>query len=425
MAIIKTSRHSLKFANISKQDNLNAFMIEFLRVKWSLVDYFWTTKISWSADKVMDITNNRLDVPTFISTTNIELTTDISARALKLASGQALEVIKSATEKRRKQLYILNKLISEGDAQKASYLQKIIDSKPLVNPKRQHNESVRLDSNCCEYISGIGNEFDGFLKLKCLGKSYGHILLPIKNHRHANNLKSNGYQQMTTWALTKDMAMSHWKSDDRKSTGTKILGADQGQSTCLSLSDGQVTTFDIHGHDLHSICQKLSRKQKGSKAFKRAQAHRTNYVRAAINQLDFTDVKEVRLEELFQMRKGQKSSRSLSHWTYTEINAQVKKICQELGVQVIEQASTYRSQRCSDCGWVQKSNRKGKEFVCKQCGTCIDSDINGAKNHVVDLPKIPYGFTVKKYNRDGFYWSSDGIFDLSGQEITVPDAKRT
>lgn len=40
----------------------------------------------------------------------------------------------------------------------------------------------------------------------------------------------------------------------------------------------------------------------------------------------------------------------------------------------------YTSQTCSECGHVEKHNRKGKSFKCKACGYENDADVNAARN---------------------------------------------
>jgi putative transposase len=418
--ITKSSTHTTKYANQGKQHNLDRFLTDYNKAIWFYVNYLWHNKIQWTKDRFLDIQNNKFDTPTFISTTSIPYTTDLSARALKLASGEALAIIKSQTSKRQKQLYVLKKKMKEGDISGIKKLQSKIDSNPLTQPTKTRNASyANLDSNCCQYIS-TDNEFDGFLKLKCLGKKYGSIYLPVKMTRHSNKFKNTGYELITSWQIGSDTVKSRWQVDRQKSSGTKIIGADQGLVTCLSLSDGQATTTDIHGHDLNSIIKVMTRKKKGSKAFKRCQLHRTNYINWSINQLDLSNVKEFRLEKLHQMRKSSRSSRNIGHWTYTAINAQIMSRCEDMGVPLIEQSATYRSQRCSDCGWTQKSNRKGKEFICKSCGSIHDADINGALNHEADLYRLPYGLYQKKLNRKGFCWLETGIFDSNGQELIVP-----
>ena len=420
MKIIKSSQHNTVFANSGKQLIMSEFLTEYDRVLWWFVDYLWNNEIKWSNNRTLDIKNNKLDVPAFISTIDIGLITDLSARAVKLSAGEALSIIKSRTEKRRKQFYVLAKQMKAGD-KSITKLQSKIDSNQLTKPTRTSNNNVaNLDSNCCKFIPDTTGIFDGWLKLSALGKKYGHIFIPIKLTRHSNNLAKKGYKMITSWQISNKTLYSRWETTREKSSGIKILGADQGYVTCLSLSDGQTTGKDIHGHDLYSIINTLSRKKKGSNGFKKAQEHRTNYINWSINQLDLSDVKELRLEKLFQMRNGSNIGKKLSHWTYTQINTQIINRCNELGVPVKEQSASYRSQRCSDCGWTQKSNRNGKEFICKQCGVCHDADINGALNHEADLYRLPIGFWQKKYNIKGFYWTETSVLNLSGAELIVP-----
>ena len=47
----------------------------------------------------------------------------------------------------------------------------------------------------------------------------------------------------------------------------------------------------------------------------------------------------------------------------------------------------------------------------------IDSDHNAARNHIVDLPEIPYNFRNFKLNIRGFFWKTSGLFDLKGESL--------
>lgn len=423
--VVKTSQHSTKFANIGKVDMLSEFLDEYERIKWWFVDYLWVTKITWGNNQVLDVQNNRFEVPRFIRLADVDYVSDLSARATKSASSEALSIIKSRTNQRKRQLYVLSDRMKTGKVSDVKRLQSKIDSNPLKKPSPTNSKPTAfLNVTCCAFIESKSHEFDGWLELKSLGKKYGKIVIPVNFTRHSSKLTKKGYQMMTTWQIGKDVVASTWKVEKRKNNGTKVLGADQGVTTCLSLSDSQTTGVCSHGHDLKSIIDKLSRKKRASKAFAKAQAHRTNYINWSINQLNLQGVKELRLEKLFQMRTGQNVGRKLSHWTYTQINAQIKSRCAELGVLVTEQSAVYRSQRCSDCGWTQKSNRKGKEFICKSCGHHIDADINGALNHEVDLYPLPYGFRQLNMNKKGFFWYETHLFDSTGQEIAVPDVQK-
>ena len=137
----------------------------------------------------------------------------------------------------------------------------------------------------------------------------------------------------------------------------------------------------------------------------------------SINQLNFKGIKKLRIEKLRDVRKGKNKGRFMSHWTYPDILDKLKRRCEEQKVSAVEQCCVYRSQRCSMCGLVRKSQRKGKVYSC-DCGYCDDSDINAARNHEVELPSVSH-LRHLGYNIKGFYWKPDGIFDLDGNELTV------
>ena len=51
----------------------------------------------------------------------------------------------------------------------------------------------------------------------------------------------------------------------------------------------------------------------------------------------------------------------------------------------------YTSQRCNQCGFISKSNRKGQSiFKCKECGYELNADLNASRN-ISDLGKSDVG----------------------------------
>jgi len=200
-----------------------------------------------------------------------------------------------------------------------------------------------------------------------------------------------------------------------KSTG-KIIGVDQGINKVITLSDGQITPKCCpHGHTLSSIINKLSRKRKGSRAFGRAQAHRTNFINWSINQLNLDDINEIRVERVKGLFFRSNRGRFVSHWAYRLINNKMSSFAEEHGVRVRWQSSRYRSQRCSSCGLVKKSNRVGEIYSCSNCGIRIDADFNAARNHEVNLPVLTSSLRLD--NVTGFFWLGSGLFDLNGRSL--------
>lgn len=402
-----------------------------LAVKY-YVEYFWTSRVEWLGKdgtvKELDISSGKFDLPSFISTVGNEPqnTPNLSNRILKSASSQALGIVSSIITKRNKLEFKLNLSIQQGQVERSQKLQEKLDAFKLTKPDATI-KVANLDSNTVQFIEKSEHtdenfkEFDGFLKITSMSKTLGYIEIPVKFHRQVDKLTKRGYKQKTSWFVSQDEVSSTWEKPkpSKRETGKK-LGADQGIKSCLTLSDGQVTGSCPHGHSLESIMWKLTRCQKGSKGFSRAQKHRTNYINWSIKQLNLEDVKEIGYENVVNIRKGQNTSKFMQTWTFTEIRTAIKRICEEEGVLLTEQGSIYRSQRCSSCGYVHKKNRNKKSFVCGHCGTSLDSDLNGALNHELELFDIPFSLLSMKLNMIGFYWLESGLYDLHGEEITVP-----
>jgi transposase len=423
MKIIKSSQHTTKFANTFKRKQLECFLQEYRRVAQVYVDYLWFNTLSWATTKnkttTLDIANQQYNVPQFLAKLPIQLTTNLSARAVKCCSTQACGLIKAALEKPRKRLYQLNKLTKEG--KDATKLQAKINKTKLVKPNAS-NIKAELNSICCDYQEPT-NSFDAFLQLKCLGKVYGTIRLPVQHHRHSLKLKVVG-KQLNSFLISERVINIRYELPQTKAKDVGLtLGADQGIKTVLTLSSGQTTPkTDTYGHSLESITHKLARKKKGSKAFGKAQDHRENFINWSINQLNLDTIKQINLENIINIGFKNKRSRYLSHFTNTLIRDKLLNVCSMTGVSVQLQTSTYRSQRCSCCGLVRKANRKGKLYECR-CGLSLDADLNAALNHEAVLPSIPIALRKLSLNRKGFYWRATGFYDLTGAALTVPSSK--
>ena len=305
----------------------------------------------------------------------------------------------------------------------------MLDATELIfPPKVPKHLKAELNSNCTDW-QGTTGFFDGFLRLVYLdakgSKQFGKIKLPVKFHRQAVKWQSQGCM-MTSFLVSNNKIDIRWKiALPSKKTGGKTVGADQGIATCLSLSDGQVTGKCPHGHTLSSIQQTMARRRKGSNAFIRCQEHRENYINWSINQLNLSGISQINMEKVAKVRFGKRSSRFQSHWSYTLIETKVSRIAEVAGVRVKMQTSSYRSQRCSDCGYVHESNRKGKVFLCQSCGYADDADINAAKNHEQELPDVPKWLREQHLARKGkerFYWISNGLHcavAVKSSEFTV------
>lgn len=351
---------------------------------------------------------------------------------------------------------------------KRKVVKKLISSRQLAKLDKFEFNSI----NCQLLRAEVDNkQFDlsensDFDLLFCLNSMYSksykfcrkqksiknNLFIPLRSHHHFNELKSGvvAHVQCKLIEIGKSILVSKegievrfkFKPLAKKAEfKNKIVGIDQGQRklfTAVSVTPETITTnknevisyanektlkeTDLtnqsHGyayaHTYNEVCDKIARRQKGSKGFKRAQAHRENLINQAVNLLaelfDFEDdVTEVRLEKLRRLGDGKKKSRKLQAFNYADLRHKLERKCIETNVELTETSNAYRSQRCSLCGFVHKKNRLngGEEFKCIKCGYSTDADYNSAKNQVANLPPI----YANKQNRKkypnystGFYW---------------------
>lgn len=63
------------------------------------------------------------------------------------------------------------------------------------------------------------------------------------------------------------------------------------------------------------------------------------------------------------------------------IKGKLNRLKELFSIQVIEINPAYTSQECSNCGYIDKANRKDTQtFECRSCGSKINAQINGARN---------------------------------------------
>jgi transposase len=412
--ITLSSKLSTKYANIGKCKRLQAFIADYRLAVGFYVSHIWHTN---------KIDQQHFQLPKYLITTGIDFTSDLSARAKCCAMTQAIGMIKSRVKKLSKIQYVIKK--HQKQSKNTAKLQSKYD-KLLTKLKMPKTENVfpELASICCSFKIKKTKLFDGFVVLSSLGKKYGKISIPIKSTKHRNYLNSI-CKQLTSFLITdNDVQFRYQIAVETKTIGS-IEGADQGVSTCVTLSDAQTTPSCVHGYNLSSICKKISKKERGSKAFSRAQAHRTNYINWSIKQLNLDNIRQINIEKLKYLGKGKRTSKFLRAFSYPTIMTAMKKNCYLAGVLVQQQSNAYRSQRCNHCGFVHKSNRHGKLFTCIRCKFTCDADLNAAMNHrdlLYDLPIRSYHLPNKS---TGFYWLSDGIFKADGLERIVPIAEKS
>jgi len=198
--------------------------------------------------------------------------------------------------------------------------------------------------------------------------------------------------------------------EKKESLGKKSIGIDIGSNNLITTSENFKSLTDKDGWNLSKIMNKMSHKKKGSKAFQQTVSHRKNFINWSINQLDLTNIKEIKLENWKNANKFKNVGKFLKHFTYADILNKLELYCEETGVQIVTVNRAYSSLRCSECGGVCERNRKKSNFKCVSCDFTLDADLNASINISQFLPlSFNNDKTQQNLNKeDGFFYSNSG-----------------
>lgn len=396
--LIRSTKATLKFANVGKRKQLDLFLQEYARVEQFFITLLWKNRMA----------NPKFSIPSLLPS---ELTTQantwLTARAIQCCGKQASGVVRSNIDAMGKMEDKQQELLKKGNYRQARKQKKKLDKLKTTGPLIKNIEA-ELDYRFCDIELTKNNSFEIWLTLGSLGKDM-KLVLPFKRTKHfnemlqyarGNNSKLNEGVRISSKNVT--FIFKILKPKEVKDGIT--IGMDVGLKSVYSTSDGQQSGKDKHGWDLDKILDKLLRRKKGSKGYRRAQTHRLNYVNMVLNLLNLKGVKRVNVEKIRQMRYKSHTSKKLSHWTYTIIFDKTNRFTEEHGVLVREVNPAFTSRRCNKCGWVKRTNRKGKCFCCSNCGYTADADINASVNISLDLSEVTKKDKQLYYNGSGFYW---------------------
>src|SRR5690606_35409425 len=111
---------------------------------------------------------------------NIDITTNISSRALKCAATQACGMVRSAVSEKKKLLFVRNNLLLNNKRTRS--ITNKINKITLLKPSAKHS-LPELNSICCK-ISNSNNSFNKWITLSSIGKTYGKIIIPINDNKY-------------------------------------------------------------------------------------------------------------------------------------------------------------------------------------------------------------------------------------------------
>ena len=286
-------------------------------------------------------------------------------------------------------------------------------------------KNFELTTTFCD-VEINGNK--AFAELKAMGqfgirhKTSSVLRIPFKIDKRTIDKRINGgWKLSSAITVTKDHVILNWEKELQiPERNGKQVGCDQGINSVITLAckdeNGIIRYFqspskDKHGWTLSKIMKRMKRCKKGSKHYARYQKLRANFIRWSINQarsfIKENRVKVIALEDVRFLGRGRNVGGFLSKFEHSLIRSKLTMVSEENGVFMVLSPNSYRSQRCSACGFTHKLNRKKgtKQFVCLSCGSMIDADLNAALNHSVNLEPKKFG---QIDNENGEFWKELG-----------------
>ena len=265
-------------------------------------------------------------------------------------------------------------------------LNKIMQSKYFTLPNL-NNLSINLTNEFCDIQKG--NYFNEFISLKLpyfneKGTRAIKINIPLKQHRHSNKFKDNGFVLRNNIQIKKinnDYFINLvWEKDVVLKEKGVTLGIDTGYRKLIATSDNQVLGSD----DMLQLYNEITTCKKNSKKYKRKLIERDNKLNQLVKKIDLTNVSTVVVEDLCNVKHkfkyNKKVNDKMSRWTYRPLLQRIEMICEVNGIELVKVSPAYTSQTCSLCGAIHKENRDGDLFKCIVCGYEVDADYNASIN---------------------------------------------
>ena len=394
--MIRSSQHTLKFCNTLKLEALQRLEHLYKDLLQKYIDLIIEGKLPFGKF----LTTKQL--PTLNEIVHSQWKQVCYKQAAQIIRGE-LAKVKKRVLKKYKKLYaicIVKKKLSNFTSKRFSELKINYMKRIKIDVK---NVAINIDTRLFNVEVDKTKEFDEFIKLnlpwfkpnKRLAET---INIPIKYHKHSNKFNGWNRRNVVKYIAKNNSITLVWEKEakEKPKTTNSPIGIDLGFKKLISDSNGK-----FYGREeLQRVYKKLTRKKRGSKAYKRALVERTNLTNKFVNEFNYKndfdclmieDLKSVKANKSFKKlsKSKQKKTNSvkqktmnnlLQYWSYRTVIDKLERLSEEEGFRLIKVTPAYTSQTCSDCGSCNEENRKGENFHCKDCGIKIDADTNAARN---------------------------------------------
>ncbi len=185
------------------------------------------------------------------------------------------------------------------------------------------------------------------------------------------------------------------KEIERKVDGEeKVIGIDRGMKNVAVLSNNRF----FNSKALKSVKGRYRYKKKKLQHAGTRSAHRklrelsgrerrfvldTNHVisKKIINlPFDVIALEDLRTAGMKKKSNGRRFNHKLGSWSPFQLDQFMDYKAEEMGKAVIHVNPKYTSQKCSNCGYIDRNNRHGSVFHCLNCSFDLHADLNASRN---------------------------------------------
>lgn len=180
--------------------------------------------------------------------------------------------------------------------------------------------------------------------------------------------------------------------DVDKNNDGDIVGLDRGMYQIVSTSRGEnYSSKRVRALKRKMLYNRRCLQKKGTRAAKRKLKKLSGYEERFVRDINHcisktlaadSTVKTYVIEDLKGIKKDQKGkhwNQRLNGWSYYQFKEFLCYKCEATGIDVVKVSARYTSQRCNQCGKINKQNRQKNQYRCS-CGYHDHADINAAKN---------------------------------------------
>ena len=262
----------------------------------------------------------QLDTAKYANSSLYELSVStMTARFKQLCCKKALDIKRSITKKIDIKKYIILKLErkeknikNENSIKKLAKIIEKLNKIPVLK-----NFSLDLNSNFVEFFTTKKGLYRQWIHISSLGKEY-NMNIPFLKTKIYNKFVSNNFQLSNFISISNNIIKVVFTKKISYKENGKEFGCDIGLNNVLTLSNG-IQTNSLNNKSLPSLHHKLNNRTKGSIRYHETIIERDNYIKYAINKIDFSDIKVLYLEDIKYLRFKKHCSKFLRCWRYALI----------------------------------------------------------------------------------------------------------